>query len=221
MSSLNVSSIRVVIIEDQWMIRDGLTVLADIADNIEVVGTGVDGNEAITLAAELRPDVMLMDIKMPNLDGIAATQQITDAHPNVNVLVLTTFEEDDLIQRALQAGAVGYLTKDIAAQDLADAITTAAKGIVQLTANVAARLVPQTKRQTKRQPETSDAIEQLTARERDVLRLLATGASNPQIGRELHISSGTAKNHVSSILRQLGISDRTQAAVIASKHPDL
>lgn len=212
------SDIRVVIIEDQWMIRDGLTALAQIADNIEVVGTGCDGNEAITLAAEHHPDVMLMDIKMPNLDGIEATQQITNSHPGINVLVLTTFEEDHLIQQALGAGAVGYLTKDIAAEDLADAITTAAKGIVQLTPNVAARLIPRLATRDDSADAQAATIAQLTPRERDVLRLLATGATNPEIAAQLYISTGTVKNHVSSILRQLGITDRTKAAVIASQH---
>lgn len=207
------------------MIRDGLTALAEIADNIDVVDTGSDGNEAIRLAAQHHPDVMLMDIKMPNLDGIEATQQITRTHPGINVLILTTFEEDDLIERALGAGAIGYLTKDIAAQDLADAITTAAKGIVQLTPSVAARLLPPRSPQGN-SPDAEahplphphrSAIEHLTARELDVLKLLATGATNPEIGRELHISAGTVKNHVSSILRQLEIGDRTKAAVIATQ----
>ena len=210
--------IRVVIIEDQWMIRDGLTALAQIGDNIEVVATGADGNEAITLATEHQPDVILMDIKMPNLDGLEATRRIKERQPNIHILVLTTFEEDHLIQEALTAGAAGYLTKDIAAEDLADAITTAAKGIIQLTPNVASRLVSNSAAARSLNPGVQSTIDQLTSRERDVLRLLATGASNPAIAKELHLSTGTVKNHVSAILRQLGIADRTQAAVIATQH---
>lgn len=212
------TSIRVVIIEDQWMIRDGLAALADIADDIAVVATGADGNEAIALASEHHPDVMLMDIKMPNLDGIEATRRIKATHPDIAVLVLTTFEDDDLITRAFAAGAGGYLTKDIAAEDLADAITTASKGIVQLTPSAAARILPQSTSQHAGASAEAETISQLTPRERDVLRLLATGATNPEIGRQLHLSTGTVKNHVSAILRGLGITDRTMAAVIASRH---
>ncbi len=212
------SPIRVVIIEDQWMIRDGLAALAQIADDIDVVATGADGNAAVSLAAEHHPDVMLMDIKMPNLDGLEATKRIKASQPNIAVLVLTTFEDDDLIHRAFAMGAAGYLTKDIAAEDLADAITTAARGIIQLTPSVASRLLPTSPARESQTSGEATAIAQLTPRERDVLRHLATGATNPEIGRALHLSAGTVKNHVSAILRQLGITDRTQAAVIASRH---
>lgn len=212
------STIRVVIIEDQWMIRDGLAALAQIDDGIDVIATGADGLEAIALADELHPDVMLMDIKMPNLDGIEATKRIKATHPNIAVLVLTTFEEDELIHSALNAGAAGYLTKDIAAEDLANAITTAANGIVQLTPSVTARLLRPQPSNSVESDQEARAIAVLTSRERDVLRHLATGATNREIGAELHLSAGTVKNHVSSILRQLGITDRTKAAVIASRH---
>ncbi len=161
---------------------------------------------------------------MPNLDGLEATRRIARTHPAINVLVLTTFVERDLITEALAAGASGYLTKDIAAEDLADAITAAAKGIVQLTPAVAARITAghssSGDSSSGLEPGLRKAIDALTPRERDVLRLLATGASNPEIGRELHLSTGTVKNHVSAILRQLGISDRTRAAVIATKYGD-
>jgi DNA-binding NarL/FixJ family response regulator len=212
--------IRVVIIEDQWMIRDGLTALAQIGNNIEVVATGVNGNEALALAAEHSPDVILMDIKMPNLDGLEATRRIKQSQPNIHILVLTTFEEDHLIQKALAVGAAGYLTKDIAAEDLADAISTAAKGIIQLTPNVASRLVSSSATTRSTNPDMQATIDHLTPRERDVLRLLATGASNPDIAKALDLSTGTVKNHVSAILRQLGITDRTQAAVIATQHTE-
>lgn len=206
--------IQVIIVEDQWMIRDGLTALAEIGDNIEVVATGANGREAITLAEEHLPDVILMDIKMPGIDGIEATRQIKQRYPTINVLVLTTFEQDDLIRAALQAGAIGYLTKDIAAKDLAQAIVSASSGIVQLTQSVAASLL--TPASSSANATTQGLVDKLTTRERDVLRLLTTGATNPQIGSELRLSAGTVKNHVSSILRQLQITDRTQAAVIGS-----
>ena len=174
-------TIRVAIIEDQWMVRDGLTALAQIAEHIEVVATGADGLEALTVAAESQPDVMLMDIKMPNLDGLEATRRIKASQPGIQILVLTTFVESDLITEALTAGASGYLTKDISAGDLADAITAAAKGLVQLTPNVASRVVSMMSPTTEANPDLQRAIDNLTPRERDVLRLLATGASNPEI----------------------------------------
>ena len=209
--------VRVVIIEDQWMIRDGLATLAGINENIEVAATGANGHEAIALAEEHRPDVILMDIKMPGMDGIDATRAIKQRHPAINILILTTFEQDNLIRPSLEAGAIGYLTKDIVAEDLAQAIVAASVGIVQLTQSVTASLL------TSSSTPTVDAsmqqrVDNLTSRERDVLKLLATGATNLQIGRELHLSAGTVKNHVSSILRQLMITDRTQAAVIATTY---
>ena len=207
--------IRVLVVEDQWMIRDGLATLAGISDDIEVVATGADGHDAIKLAEEYRPNVILMDIKMPGMNGIDATREITRLYPDINVLVLTTFEQDDLIRSALDAGAIGYLTKDITAEDLSQAIRSAETGIVQLTKRVAESLLP-LDRVIPDDNSVQWLVDQLTSRERDVLRLLATGATNPQIGRELQLSTGTVKNHVSSILRQLNTSDRTQAAVLAS-----
>ena len=207
--------IQVLVVEDHWMIRDGLATLAGMSDDIEVVATGADGNEALKLAEEYRPNVILMDIKMPGMNGIDATREITRRHPDINVLVLTTFEQDDLVRSALAAGAIGFLTKDITAEDLSQAIRSAETGIVQLTPRVAASLLPMSRCKSNDSSEQW-LIDQLTSRERDVLRLLVTGATNPQIGRELHLSTGTVKNHVSSILRQLKISDRTQAAVLAS-----
>lgn len=197
------------------MIRDGLATLAGISESIEVVATGANGREAIALAEEHRPNVILMDIKMPGMDGIDATREIKQRHPSINVLMLTTFEQDGLIRSSLEAGAIGYLTKDIVAEDLAQAIVSASAGIVQLTQSVAASLLPFANT-TPVDASMQRLVDKLTSRERDVLRLLATGATNPQIGRKLHLSAGTVKNHVSSILRQLMITDRTQAAVIAT-----
>ncbi len=211
-------SIRVAIVEDQWMVRDGLAALAEIAEHIQVVATGADGNEALSIAAEHQPDVMLMDIKMPNMDGLEATRRIKQSQPGIQVLVLTTFVESDLITEALSAGAAGYLTKDISAEDLADAVTAAAKGLVQLTPTVASRVASLMSPSGGPNPDLQKAIDGLTPRERDVLRLLATGDSNPEIAAALHLSSGTVKNHVSSILRQLGLTDRTRAAIIANQY---
>jgi len=219
MSSTSPDPIRLVIVDDQWMIRDGLSALADVAAHLDVVATGADGGEAIALADAHLPDVILMDIKMPGIDGIEATRRIRARHPGVQVLVLTTFVDSELISEALAAGAAGYLTKDIGADDLADAVTAASKGIVQLAPEVAGRLTTMLgTSDVAVDRATQQAIDGLTPRERDVLRLLATGATNPEIGRALHLSAGTVKNHVSSILRQLGTTDRTRAAVLASQH---
>lgn len=211
--------IRVVIIEDQWMVRDGLAAIANVAADIEVVAIGGDGREALSLAAEHKPDVILMDIKMPNLDGLEATRRIKSSAPEIQVLVLTTFIDRELIAEALSAGAAGYLTKDIAAADLADGIRTAAKGLVQLTSAVASRLVSDGQNRAQLQDgNVQAAIDSLTRREREVLRELATGASNAAIAARLNLSSGTIKNHVSSIFRHLDVHDRTKAALLASEH---
>ena len=208
--------ITVIVVEDQWMVRDGLATIANLATHIEVVATGADGEEAVALVTEHVPDVVLMDIKMPNLDGIEATRRIKASHPRVNVLVLTTFIDRDLITEALDAGASGYLTKDIGAQDLADAISAAARGLIQLTPAVAARLSSAASSAGGTDSRAMrEAIERLTPREHDVLRALATGATNAEIAQQLFLSAGTVKNHVSSILRQLGLSDRTRAAIVA------
>ena len=214
------------------MIREGLASLAALADDIEVIGTGADGAEAIALAQEHRPDVVLMDIRMPGLDGIEATRRIRAFDDRITVLMLTTFEERDLIQRSFAAGASGYLTKDIAASDLASSIRSAAAGVVQITPEATRLLVD---RAAHAEPAAADpasaapepaaelpplpnGFEGLSPREIDVLRLVATGKNNRQIGQELHLSAGTVKNHVSAILRRLGTSDRTEAAVLATKH---
>ena len=227
------TSISVLVIDDQWMIREGLASLAALADDIEVVTTGADGNEAVELAELHRPDVVLMDIRMPGLDGIEATRRIKAIDDRITVLMLTTFEDRDLIQRSFAAGAAGYLTKDIAAADLASSIRSAAAGVVQMTPAVTRMLIDQTSEHLKESagqiieslsalpqelPPLPIGFEGLTPRERDVLRLVATGMNNRAIGQELHLSAGTVKNHVSAILRRLGTTDRTEAAVLATKH---
>ncbi|MEM9564663.1 MAG: response regulator transcription factor [Actinomycetota bacterium] len=223
--------IRVMVADDQWMIREGLASLATIDGDIEVVAVAGDGAEAIELAERHRPEVVLMDIRMPVVDGIAATEAILAGDPGAKVLMLTTFDDHQLIERSLAVGAVGYLTKDIAATDLAQSIRSAAAGVVQLSPDVT-RILLDTSRDRATAPDpvgvppeptVSPApdpgpLDELTAREREVLVLVARGLSNREIGRELHLSAGTVKNHVSTILRRLGISDRTQAAVIAAQH---
>ena len=222
--------ISVLVIDDQWMIREGLASLAALADDIEVVTTGGDGTEAVELAEQHRPDVVLMDIRMPGIDGIEATRRIKAIDDRITVLMLTTFEDRDLIQRSFAAGAAGYLTKDIAAADLASSIRSAAAGVVQMTPEATRMLIDHSSEQANvhtDQPSRARAeglpplpagFEGLSPRERDVLRLVATGMNNREIGQQLHLSAGTVKNHVSAILRRLGTTDRTEAAVLATKH---
>jgi len=227
------ASISVLVIDDQWMIREGLASLAALADDIEVVATGEDGTEAVELAERHRPDVVLMDIRMPGIDGIEATRQIKARDDRITVLMLTTFEDRDLIQRSFAAGAAGYLTKDIAANDLASSIRSAAAGVVQMTPEATRMLIDDVPGRSAQarinagQPSTAQmedlpplptGFEGLSPRERDVLRLVATGMNNREIGEQLHLSAGTVKNHVSAILRRLGTTDRTEAAVLATKH---
>jgi len=215
-----IDPISVVIADDQWMVREGLASLADLDDGVKVVGTASDGAEAVALVERLRPRVVLMDIRMPVMDGIAATAAITARFPDTHVLMLTTFVEQALVDEAMAAGALGYLTKDIAAKDLAQSVRAADAGIMQLSPSAAARLFtarggPATAVGATPSP---GSLSELSTRERQVLLLVAEGYSNREIGQRLHLSSGTVKNHVSSILRSLNLTDRTQAAVLAAQH---
>jgi DNA-binding NarL/FixJ family response regulator len=212
--------VRVLVVDDQQLMRDGLASLLSIQEGIEVVGVAADGREAIDQALALSPDVVLMDIRMPVLDGIAATGPIRQKLPGCQVLMLTTFDDKEYIVKALMAGASGYLLKDIPAHDLAQAVRLTHKGIYQLEPSVAGKLVgalgsmPPPASPAESTSLTGDAPD-LTARELEVLRLIATGATNQEIAEELVISRGTVKNHVSNILSCLGVRDRTQAAIYA------
>ena len=213
--------IRVLVVDDQRLVREGIASLLDIQDGISVVGTAVDGREAVELALSLKPDVTLMDVRMPVLDGIAATKEILQEHPDSHVLMLTTFDDDEFIIKSLQAGACGYLLKDIPSDDLSQAVRLVHAGIFQLAPSVAGKLVGRLSRpQRSSLPEsaTPPAELGLTGREVEVLRLLATGATNREIAQELVVSEGTVKNHVSNILRRLNLRDRVQAALYAHEH---
>ena len=213
--------VTVLVVDDQRLIREGIASLLDIQEGIAIVGTAVHGQEAIEKAHELSPDVVLMDVRMPVMDGIAATAQISQELPDCQVLMLTTFDDDEYIIKSLQAGASGYLLKDIPAADLAQAIQLTHAGIYQLSPSVAGKLVGRLSTRTeKKSRETSAALAKhdLTQRELDVLRLIATGATNREIAEELFVSEGTVKNHVSSILSRLGLRDRIQAALYAHDH---
>ncbi len=217
------NNITVLIVDDQRLIREGIASLLGIQEGVTVLGTAVDGQEAITRALELQPDVVLMDIRMPVMDGITATARIRQQQPNCQVLMLTTFDDEEYIVKSLQAGASGYLLKDIPAADLAQAVRLTHTGIYQLDPSVAGKLVGALGKGGKRGGEEETAVSppiehDLTDRELEVLRLIATGATNREIASQLVVSEGTVKNHVSSILSTLGLRDRIQAALYAHEH---
>jgi NarL family two-component system response regulator LiaR len=206
-------AIRVLIVDDHGVVREGLRAYLELEPDIHVVGEARDGQDAVRRAVELHPDVVLMDLVMPNMDGIAATMRIKEQLPATHVIVLTSFLDDDRVVPAIRAGATSYLLKDVAAADLARAIRAARAGQAQLHPEVAKRLMQQVT--TPRKPE---AGAQLTDREREVLRLLAECRSNKEIARSLVVSERTVKGHVSNILGKLGLQDRTQAALYAVRN---
>jgi DNA-binding NarL/FixJ family response regulator len=203
----NNKAIRILIADDHEVVRRGLCAFLDLDSGLEVVGEAVNGAEAVHLAHRLRPDVVLMDLAMPELDGIAATELIHRELPNTNVVVLTTLLEDESIVAAVRAGAVGYLLKDTSLPDLLQAIKAAVAGQAQISPKAAARLV-----QKVVAPERSETLSQ---REAEVLQLLAQGSANKEIGSQLGIAEKTVKTHVSSILGKLGVQSRMQAALYA------
>ncbi len=201
--------IRVVIVDDHAVVRSGLERLLSTAGDIIVVGAAADGREAIALVDEVEPDVVMMDLSMPQLDGVAATQQIAATHPGTAVVVLTSFSDTPRITAALQAGAVGYQLKDAAPDELIAAVRAAAAGGAPLDPRVARVLLD------RRAPTIT-----LSTREIEVLRLVTTGLANKQIGRSLGITERTVKAHLTSIFAQIGVTDRTQAALWARQHLD-
>ena len=199
--------IRVLIADDHGVVREGLSRLLATADGIEVLPTARDGEQAVAIAAEHRPDVVLMDLSMPNVNGTEATRRIVAANPDVQVVILTSFSDREQILGALGAGAVGYLLKDAEPSELIDGVRAAARGESPLD--------PKAAREVLTSRETSAPAEDLTAREREVLTLLAEGMPNKRISMRLGISEKTVKAHVTSIFNRIGVSDRTQAALWA------
>jgi NarL family two-component system response regulator LiaR len=202
-------AIRILIADDHAVVRQGLRMFLGLDDELDVVGEASDGAEAVRLARELRPDVVLMDLLMPAMDGIAATGAIRKELPDVEVIALTSVLEDASVVGAVRAGAIGYLLKDTQSEELRRAIKAAASGQVQLAPQAAARLMREV-----RAPESPEA---LTERETEVLRLLAVGKANKEIARELGVGEQTVKSHVSNILAKLGVQSRTQAALHAAR----
>ncbi len=203
-------AIRVLVADDHAVVREGIRTYLQLEEHIRVVGEAGNGRDAFELALQLRPDVVIMDLQMPEMDGIAATRAIRERLPDTRIIVLTSFLDDDHVLPAIRAGATGYLLKDASAQELSRAIEAAARGQPQLHPTVAARLMEQVSAPPAVEPATD-----LTPRELEVLRLIARGMSNKEIARELVTSERTIKGHVSNLLSKLGLADRTQAALYA------
>jgi len=209
--------IKVLIVDDQIMVREGFSVLLGAMPDIEVVGEAVNGREAVAQVAALRPDVVLMDIRMPELNGIDATREIVAADADAKVLVLTTFDLDEYVYQALRAGASGFLLKDASARQLAEGVRVVAAGEALLAPTVTKRLITEFAKSADTAPKAPAVaqIGELTERETEVLVLIAQGLSNQEIAGHLVVAESTIKTHVSRILVKLGLRDRTQAAVFA------
>lgn len=207
---------RVLVVDDQTVVRDGLVLLLGLLPGLEVVGSAGDGEEAVRLVGEHAPDVVLMDLRMPRVDGVEATRRIKAAYPSVQIVVLTTYSDDESVFAALQAGARGYLTKDAGAEEIARAINAVLGGDAQLDPSVQRRLVDALA--TGAQPSRrrrADLPDGLTQREAEVLTLIAGGRSNAEIARELFISEATVKTHINNLFAKAGLRDRAQAVTYA------
>lgn len=209
--------IRLLLVDDQTLIRQGLASLLSLEEDFEIVGHAGHGAEAVSLVESLSPDLILMDIRMPVMDGVAATKTIREKHPGVRILVLTTFDEDEYIVQAMQAGASGYLLKDAPTEELAAAIRSVHKGNTQLGPKIGEKLLSRLSApQTNHAKEEAQAM--FTGRELEILKLLGQGKSNKEIAQGLFITEGTVKNHITKILSLLNVRDRTQAALWAEKN---
>jgi DNA-binding NarL/FixJ family response regulator len=207
---------KIVICDDQAIVRDGLVMLLKLEPDIEVVGIARNGAEAIEIVGDRRPDLIIMDLKMPVMNGVEATRQIRMKYPDVKILVLTTYADDEWVFDAIRAGASGYLLKDTPREELINAARGTVAGKAYVDPSIASKVLDQISSHQK-QPATF-ITSKLTDREIEILRLIARGLSNTDIADELFLSDGTIRNYVSTILAKLGVSDRTQAAVIAIQH---
>jgi DNA-binding NarL/FixJ family response regulator len=222
--------IRIVLVDDQKLLRQGIQTLLELEDDLRVVGTATNGREALEVVASARPDVVLMDIRMPHMDGVAATRELLKTAPGLGVIILTTFDDDEYVFEGLKAGARGYMLKDTSAEEIVAAVRAVAAGAALIQPSIARKVVAEFSRlaagQGERGPqaapghtpdESPPPAESLTERERAVLRALAAGLSNREIAERLVITEGTVKNHVSSLLAKLGVRDRTQAVLKAQE----
>jgi DNA-binding NarL/FixJ family response regulator len=211
-------AIRILLVDDQRLMREGLRVLLALEPDLEVIGEAEDGAVALNAYEALQPDVVLMDVRMPGMDGVEATWRLRERWPKARIVILTTFDDDEYVFEALRAGALGYLLKDVSGHDLAQAVRTVAAGGALIQPSVAAKVVAEFARMA---PPARDAdaglAEPLSEREVQILRLLAGGLTNRQIAERLSMAEGTIKNYVTNILGKLGARDRTQAAIRARK----
>jgi DNA-binding NarL/FixJ family response regulator len=206
-------SIRVLVADDQPLVRSGFRMILEERSDLELVGEAGDGAEAIALARELDPDVILMDVRMPGVDGVAATRRLIESGSRARVLVLTTFDLDEYVYAAIRAGASGFLLKDVEPNELVDAIRVVAAGNSLFGPAATERLVARFAQEPE--PAAVRSLDDLTDREREILRLLATGLSNAELAQRLHLSETTVKTHVSAVLRKLRVRDRVQAVIAA------
>ena len=213
--------IKIVLVDDQVLIREGLRILLPLQGNLEIVGEASNGNEAIAVVQHTQPDVVLMDVRMPLLDGVAATRALRELAPQCRILLLTTFDDNEYVFEGLRAGAAGYLLKDTPSDKLAEAIRTVARGDSFLQPSIAAKVVAEFARlsvlppKPQAMPAPPALVEPLSERELAILRYLSRGDSNKEIATALYLSEGTVKNHITNILGKLGVRDRTQAALVA------
>jgi DNA-binding NarL/FixJ family response regulator len=207
-------TIAVLVADDQALMRGGFRMILDAHDDIEVVGEAIDGADAVRSFQRLRPDVVVMDVRMPTMDGIEATRRITAADPSAKVLVLTTFDLDEYVYDALRAGASGFLLKDRPPEELVSAVRIVAAGDALLSPSVTRRLIAEFANRPQ-PPPVPDGLDELTEREREVLLLMAQGASNAEIATRLFVAETTVKTHVAHVLRKLGLRDRAHAVVLA------
>jgi DNA-binding NarL/FixJ family response regulator len=219
--------IHVLLVDDQTLIRQGIGMLLGIEDGIEVIGEAANGVEALAQVAALHPDVVLMDVRMPEMDGVRATQEIHARWPELGVIILTTFEDEEYIFEGLKAGARGYLLKDISSEEMAEAVRVVAKGGALIQPSITRKVLseftrlstPAVQASAKEAPRSASAAmeEPLTEREQEVLQAIAQGHSNREIAEQLFITEGTVKNHVSNLIAKLGVRDRTQALIKAKE----
>ena len=214
----DVDKITVLIVDDHQVVRQGLRTFLELHDEISVVGEAADGVAAVDMVRRLKPDIVLMDLVLPRLDGIAATREAKSASPGTRVIALTSFTEDDKVFPAIQAGASSYLLKDVSPDDLVEAIRAVHRGEARLHPDIAKKLMEQVAQQAGAEREVLAAPADLTDREREVVRLVARGCSNREIAQQLVISDKTVKTHVSNILSKVHLEDRTQLAIYAIKH---
>jgi len=208
-------SVRVVIADDQTLVRVGFKMILDARDDVEVVGEAADGAEAVALVRELAPDVVLMDVRMPAVDGIEATRQIVGSGSPARIIILTTYDIDEYVFAALRAGASGFMLKDVRPAELVEGVRVVARGDALLAASVTRRLLDHFVRSLPDPDDALPGLDELTDREVEVLRLVAAALSNTEIAERLYVSEPTVKTHVSAVLRKLGLRDRVQAAVYA------